>query len=60
MPRKRKVSQIRVYPKATRRYHVKIDKQIRAKPVGRRKSASGRVYSERRENRSDVSRKRRL
>lgn len=30
------------------------DKQVKAKPPGKRKSASGKVYYERRKNRSDV------
>jgi len=38
----------------------KIDKQILAKPAGKRVSKSGKVYFERRANRADKSRKQRL
>ena len=58
--KKKVVSQIKVYPKATRKYHLAIDKQLVAKKVGKRRSASGNVYVETRENRSDKNRKRRL
>lgn len=57
---KRKLRQTKVYPKATRKYHVAIDKKLKAKKVGVRRSASGRLYTETRENRSDKNRKRRL
>ena len=53
--------QILVYPKRTRPYHIAIDKTRTAKKVGARKSdKTGRVYTERRENRSDKNRRTRL
>ena len=39
---------------------VAADKQRKAKPPGRRRSATGKVYTERRANRSDVNRTKRL
>jgi len=54
-----RVPQIKVYKK-NRAYHLKIDKGLTAKKVGERKSDDGKTYWERRENRSDVSRKKRL
>lgn len=53
------IPQIKVY-KTNRAEHLKNDKRLKAKPVGKRKSASGRTYSERRENRSDRNPKTRL
>ena len=38
----------------------KIDKKLTAKKPGKRKSKSGKIYSERRRNRSDKNKKKRL
>lgn len=58
--RSKVVSQIKVYPEISRAYHIRIDKKLKAKRVGVRKSASGNKYTERRENRSDKNRRKRL
>ena len=52
--------QIRVYPRLTRPQHLRNDKKIKAGKVGKRRSKSGNIYYERRENRTDVNRRRRL
>lgn len=52
--------QIKVYSKRGRAVHIRNDKRILAKKVGKRRSASGNIYYERRENRSDVDKRRRL
>ena len=44
----------------TGRTHVAEDKRQRAMPPGKRRSASGKVYTENRRSRSDRSQKRRL
>jgi hypothetical protein len=44
----------------TGRTHVTVDKRRRAMPPGKRRSASGRTYTENRRSRSDRSQKRRL
>ena len=60
MVRRLRGGQLRVYPRLTRRMHLREDKKRVAKRVGKRRSASGNIYYERRENRSDVDRRRRL
>jgi len=48
----------KVYKQTGVRKSLKADRSRKAKPVGKRKSASGRVYTETRRNRSDVRGKR--
>ena len=57
--KKRKNYQIKVYTK-NRKAHIRNDKTVTAKKPGKRKSKGGTTYTERRENRSDKSRKTRL
>ena len=56
---KQKVKQRLVYKKP-REPHLRVDKMLKAKRVGWRKSKSGNLYYEDRENRSDVNRMLRL
>ncbi|MCK5294184.1 MAG: hypothetical protein KAJ49_05985 [Arcobacteraceae bacterium] len=56
---KARVPQQKVYTK-DRAYHLAIDRRIPAKRVGWRMKNGKRWYFERRENRSDVSKKKQL
>jgi len=42
------------YKQTGKRISLKLDNARKAKPVGKRKSKSGKVYTETRRNRSDV------
>jgi len=44
----------KVYKQTGKRRSIKADKNLKAKPPGKRKSASGEIYYETRRNRSDV------
>ena len=56
----KKARMVRVAHNQTGKTHVRVDKKILAKKPGLRVSESGKKYDERRSNRSDRSRKRRL
>ena len=59
MPKKKKTSS-KKRPSLTGKSNTAVDKQMRAKPPGRRKAASGNVYFERRRNRADADKRKRL